>query len=214
MANRWVGCLIVGAALAISLAPAAPAAAAPASEGLEQKVVEKAEHGGELNPLAFERDTALWTAVVFLVLLAVLWRFAWGPISEGLMRREQRVAEQIAQAHEINEQARRLLDEHQQKLATAQDEVRAILERAAHEAEHVGQQIIAKAKAETELEKQRAVHEIETATSGALKELAERSATLAVDLAGKIVQAKLDPRDHARLIERAVADFAQQRGNN
>ena len=48
----------------------------------------------------------------------------------------------------------------------------------------------------------RALHEIEAATDGALRSLAERSAELAVDLAGKIVRHNLTPADHARLIER------------
>ena len=39
------------------------------------------------------------------------------------------------------------------------------------------------------------------------KELAETSADLAVELAGKIVQAKLTPADHARLIHEAMAKF-------
>jgi len=41
-----------------------------------------------------------------------------------------------------------------------------------------------------------------------LKDLADRGATLAVDLAGKIVRAELKPGDHEKLIQRAVSDFA------
>ena len=50
---------------------------------------------------------------------------------------------------------------------------------------------------------------------GALKDLAERSATLAVELAGKIVDARLDPAAHSHLIEQAVSRFsAAEPGNN
>ena len=59
------------------------------------------------------------------------------------------------------------------------------------------------------MEKQRALREIEAATAGAIKELAEQSATLAVGLAGKLVQAELDPKAHVRLIEQAVSDFSK-----
>jgi len=52
------------------------------------------------------------------------------------------------------------------------------------------------------------------ATDGALKELAERSADMAVDLAGRIVQTKLQPADHARLIEDAMSRFAQAKVNS
>ena len=47
---------------------------------------------------SWKSDLAIWTAVVFLVLLAILWKFAWGPIAEGLDKREQEIADQIAEA--------------------------------------------------------------------------------------------------------------------
>ena len=55
------------------------------------------------------------------------------------------------------------------------------------------------------------MQQIESATLAALKELAERSATLAVDLAGKIVGSQLKAADHSRLIDQAVAEFSQSR---
>ena len=57
---------------------------------------EGGEGAAEINPLAFQQDLALWTAVVFLVLLAILWRFAWGPVAGGLDKRERQIADQIA----------------------------------------------------------------------------------------------------------------------
>ena len=55
------------------------------------------------------------------------------------------------------------------------------------------------------------MQQIEAATAGALKELAERGATLAVDLAGKIVGSRLSADDHARLIQQAVAEFTAEK---
>ena len=66
-----------------------------------------------------------------------------------------------------------------------------------------------KAKEEAAAEHARAVKQIEAATSAAIEELAGRSATLAVELAGKIVHAQLKPGDHVHLIEQAVAGFVQ-----
>jgi F0F1-type ATP synthase membrane subunit b/b' len=53
--------------------------------------------------------------------------------------------------------------------------------------------------------------EIENATAGAIQELAERSADMAVGLAGKIVRSELKAADHATLVQRAVADFARKK---
>ena len=177
------------------------------------------ESGGEgqvdLNPLEWNRDLAIWTAVVFVVLLLVLRKFAWGPIVAALDKREQGIADQIASAGRTNEEARQLLADYQAKLAQCGDEVRQMLDEAKRDAQKVGQQIVDKAKEEAHAEHRRALSEIDLATSAALKELAERSALLAVDLAGKIIDARLDPAAHARLIEQAVARFSRNEpGNN
>jgi F-type H+-transporting ATPase subunit b len=152
-------------------------------------------------------DLAIWTFLVFLVLLAVLWKFAWGPIAAALDLREQKIADNIAAAEQCNEEAKKLLADYEAKLAAARDEVRGILDEARRDAEHAGQEIVAKARADAMTEIERGKHEIETATSQALKELAETSANLAVDLAGRIVSAKLNAADHTRLIEEALASF-------
>lgn len=157
--------------------------------------------------LGWREDLALWTLVVFLVLLAVLYKFAWGPISQALDARERRIAEQIEAAQRTNEEARALLAQYQERLNQAQAEVRAILDEARRDAQHTQQEILAKARQDAEAELARARREIETATAAALEELGRASADLAIELAGKIIRAQLNPADHVRLIEEALRSF-------
>ena len=168
-------------------------------------------HGGDvdLNPLSWKNDLAIWTGVVFVLLLLVLGKFAWGPIADGLDKRESRIAGEIEAAEKANADAKAQLEEYQQKLAAAGDEVRQLIEQAKRDAEATGQSIVQDARNQAEAEKRRAVEDIELATAGALKELAEQSANLAVDLAGKIVQQRLSAEEHSALINEAVAKFAK-----
>ena len=219
-----IGLVVVAALLGWCL-PGAPAMAAADHAGAAHESAAESESshdaghggghgeggGGGVNPLSFKADLAIWTAVIFLLLLAVLWKFAWGPIAQGLDKREQGIADQIAQAEKSNEEARRLLEEYQQKLAASEDEVRRIVEQGRRDGEQVGRDIVQKARAEAEAERKRSLREIEAATAGALKELAERGAELAVTLAGKIVRAELKPADHIQLIEDAVKRFRRQK---
>ena len=69
--------------------------------------------------------------------------------------------------------------------------------------------MVDKARQEAGREKDKAVHEIELASTAAMKDLAELSADLAVQLAGKIVGSRLQPADHAKLIQQAVANFVE-----
>ncbi len=168
-----------------------------------------AEGTGTVKPMEWKSDLALWTAVVFLCLLAILGKFAWKPIAAGLDKRERNLADQIAQAEAANQKAKEILEDYERKLAAAQDEVHAIVEQGRRDAEHAGRELIQKSKAEAEAEFARALKQIDAATAAAIKDLAGQSATLAVELAGKIVRAKLDANDHTRLIEQAVAGFMQ-----
>jgi len=193
--------------LLIGLAAVAPANLCLASAGGE------GEHQVSLDPLSAEwiqSDLAIWTAVVFVALLIVLTKFAWKPIIAGLDKRERNIADHIAQAEAANQKAKDLLAEYDRKLAAAQDQVRSIIDQGRRDAEQVGRDLVEKAKEEAAGEHQRALQQIDAATSAAIKELAAQSATLAVDLAGKIVRTKLNPADHARLIDQAVAGFVQK----
>lgn len=167
-----------------------------------------AEHG-EINPLSFDRDTAIWSAVVFVLLVSVLGKFAFGPIVKALDQREQAVADNIAAAEKANLDAKELLDQYRQKIVDAQEEVRQILEAGKKEAESAAHTILEKARQSSEADRNRAMKEIETATTGALQELAEKSATLATELAGKIIRTKIDSKAHRDLIDQAMKDFAK-----
>jgi len=201
----WIALVLAGAVVM------APAVAQASSEG-GGDAAESAKKA--LNPLeSLQRDTALFTAVVFGLLMLILWKWAWRPIADSLDKREQRIAGEIAAAEKANLDARQLLADYQAKLAGSEAKVREILDQGRRDAELLGRELLDKARAEADLERQRALREIETATAGALKELAERSATLAVELAGKILRQRLDPKAHARLIDEAVSRFAGTKHN-
>lgn len=208
----------VGALLGAAEASGRATAAHSAPADRPQHQPEQESDAERLNPITFRGvnfrgDLAIWTAVVFLVVLAVLWKYAWRPIAEGLDKRERNVADQIAQAGAANRQAQEILADYQGKLAAAEDQVRAILDQGRRDADQAGRQLIDRAKEEGRAEHQRALQQIDAATAAAIEELAGRSATLAVELAGKIVRARLDSADHARLIEQAVAGFVERKAD-
>lgn len=169
-----------------------------------------AEEGGSVNPLALSKDIAFWTAVVFIITLFVLGKFAWKPIMEGLDKREQGIADQIAQAEKMNQDAQLTLAEYKSQLADAKAEVAAMIEQARQSAEKSRQLILEKAKADAEAESKRAKTEIELAKKEAMQQLADNAADLALVLAGKICQKDLDKSAHAKLINEAVENFQKQ----
>ena len=166
-------------------------------------------HEEGANPFAWQTDLALWSLIVFVILVAILGFCAFKPIVQALDQREQSVADNIAGAERANQEAKDLLAQYHDKLSEAEGEVKAIVEAGKKEAERAGEAIVAKARDAAEAERIRATKEIESATDGALQELAKRSADLAVKLAGKIISKDLDAGSHADLIDSAVSDFSK-----
>ena len=169
---------------------------------------ESSEEGG-LEPLAWQTDLAIWTAVVFAILLFVLWYFAFGPIVKALDQREQAAVDREAAAEKSKADAKELLEQYRQRLSESEAEDRRILSDAKQDAQRQADAIVAEARQVASEERSRALKDIQAASDVALQEIAERSATLATALAGKIIREEVDPRKHASLIDSAIGDISK-----
>src|SRR4051812_22127328 len=87
--RSWLMIAVVWAVLA---APSFGAAAAPADDHGHGAKKEVKVAGVEVGLFKGAIEVSLWTILVFLVLLFVLSKFAWGPIKEGLDKRERSIA--------------------------------------------------------------------------------------------------------------------------
>lgn len=159
------------------------------------------------SPAYFQGDLAIWSFVVFLGLLALLTKFAWKPIMSGLQKREQGIADLIAQTQRSSDEAKRMLASYERRLAEASEEVRGMLDEARRDADSTKQAIIAEARKAAEEERNRAKHEIQLAKDDALSQIAEKAGHLAVEVAGKFLRDRLGAEDQARLVRESVASL-------
>lgn len=153
----------------------------------------------------FKSDLALATLIVFVLLLAILTKFAWGPITEALDRREKAIADQIAETERSRNEASRLLAEHEKRLAAAAEEVRGMLDQARRAGEDLKKKIVAEAEQAAANQKDRALREIEVAKNGALEELTRKSVEQAVSIASTILRREVRPEDQSRFIQEGLA---------
>jgi F-type H+-transporting ATPase subunit b len=154
-------------------------------------------------------DLSIATFLVFLLLLAILAKFAWGPISRGLEQREETIARQIEEARLGAERATQSLQEYEKKLGLATEEARQIVAQARKDAESAKDRIVAEAREAAAKERDRAVADITSAKNQALQEIAQKSVATAVSLAGKIIRREVKPQDHEALIGDALNQFSK-----
>jgi F-type H+-transporting ATPase subunit b len=156
------------------------------------------------SPADLRFDLAIYTVIVFLLLFAGLYKFAWGPISRGLEKREHGIAAKIEEANRAAVEAASKLREYEARLATATEESRTIIQQAHQDAQRSSERIIAEAQERAERERSRAVSDIEAAKNVALESISQKTVELAMSLAGRIVRKELNEADHAQLIREAL----------
>jgi F-type H+-transporting ATPase subunit b len=154
-------------------------------------------------------DLGIATFLVFLLLLGILAKFAWGPIAAALEKREETIAKQIEEARHASELAAKQLQEYERKLAVATEEARAIVTQAKNDAVVAKDRIVAEAQEVAQKERERAVADIASAKNEALREIAAQSVQTAVQLATNIIRREVKPEDHDRLIGESLQQFSK-----
>ncbi|MEZ6116196.1 MAG: hypothetical protein R3C28_06455 [Pirellulaceae bacterium] len=150
---------------------------------------------------------AIVTAIVFLVLMAILWKFAWGPISEALDAREKSVADNIAAAAQQAMKKPSGCWLNIRRSFWHGDQVKQMLDEVAEMRKPLKPQLLSEGQQAAEQEKERALRAIDAARDSALQPLAGKSVDTAVSLAGRIVNRQLSSEDQAKLISEALEKF-------
>ena len=158
----------------------------------------------ELSP-----DLAIYTFIMFLMRLAILWKFAWGPIAAALDKREANIRKDIDDAEAARVKAEQMLAAHAEKLDQVQDEVREIIAEARRDADHTKQEIITTAQTEAEATKNRAISEIDRAKDAALRELFDTMAAQVTGATEHVLGRSLTSEDQQRFIQEALSQFSE-----
>jgi F-type H+-transporting ATPase subunit b len=150
--------------------------------------------------------TLIAQLLIFLVMLGVLYRFAWGPLLKILNERRTRIAQGVEATQKAMQELEAAEKERQAKLEETRREAQAILDRIAKQAEDLRKELEAKAREQAEALIAKARAEISQEREKAVQDLRLQVADLAVLAAGRIIGESLDPKKHRELIERAIEE--------
>jgi F-type H+-transporting ATPase subunit b len=157
------------------------------------------------NPLV-QPDPGLfiWTILTFLVLLALLAKFAWRPLLEALESRQESIRKSLDDAHKAKQELERLQQESAQIIRQARVEADAIITRSRSDAERLREEMRQKARAEADAIVKNAERQIQLETTRALQQIRTEAVDLSVMIASKIIQRNLSKEDNERLIDEAL----------
>lgn len=163
------------------------------------------------SPILPAIDELIWGSLSFLVLLLLLWKFAYPAIKKGMQDRTERIRSDLAEAEQAKSEAQALLDQYRTQLNEAKSEAGRIIEESRQVADQLKRDQEARLQAELAEIRTRAVADIETAKAQAMTELRSEVAQLAVGAAEAVVKRNLDPATQTQLVEDYINQVAAQR---
>lgn len=164
---------------------------------------------GQGNLFAGDIGNAVWTLVIFLLVVLVLGKFAWGPLLSGLQQREEFIRRSLEEAKDDREAAEARLAEFEARLADAGAQAAEIVDQGKKNAETARASIEEKARDEADKMVERARREIDLAKQTAIKDLYSTSSELATEIASRILQRELNAQDHERLISESIKELGE-----
>ena len=144
-----------------------------------------------------------------LVMFTLLSYFLFNPVRDMLEKRKQRVAEDCDAAKREKEDAIAFKEEYDQKLKQVDKEAEAILSAARKRAMQNEAKIVAEAKEEAARIIARANAEIELEKKRALDDMKQEMITIASMMAEKVVAASIDTNVQESLIDETLKEMGE-----
>ncbi|MEH7352172.1 F0F1 ATP synthase subunit B [Neobacillus drentensis] len=168
-------------------------------------VLGTAEHTG------INTGDILFQLAMFIVLMLLLKKFAWGPLMGIMKEREAHVANEINAAENSRQEAKKLLEEQRALLKEARTDAQGLIESAKKQGDLQREEIIATARGEAERIKESAKLEIEQQKEKAVTAIREQVAQLSVLIASKVIEKELSAADQEKLINEYIQEAGEGR---
>ena len=210
--------LIVGGALGLAclMGPVSAAHAQTTTTIKEvpkesEDCIKKLEAGGVVDdchkapsPILPAKNEVIWGVISFVVLAAVLMKFAIPAMQKGMAARTERVRSDLGAAEKAKADADTLLADYRAQLADARNESNRMLEEARRSADALRADLQTRAQSEIAELRARAAADVEAAKVSAIADLRPEVASLAIGAAETIVQKNLDRDTQMQLVENYI----------
>jgi F-type H+-transporting ATPase subunit b len=159
----------------------------------------------------FNSGDVIFQLVMFIILLAIVKKFAWGPLMGMMKQREEFVANEIESAEKSRQEAAKFLEDQRVLLKEARTEAQELIENAKKQAEIQREDIIVSARSEAGRLKESAKLEIEQQKENAVAAIKEQVASLSVLIASKVIEKELSEKDQQKFINDYIQEVGEKR---
>jgi len=154
----------------------------------------------------FPNATLIAQIANFIILVLLLKKFAYKPLTKLLTDRQQLVAENIATAEQDRQQAEQIKAEYEAEMQRTREMAQDIIQKATKAGEDKAAEVMENAKNEAKRLKDAALVEIEREKEKAVAEMRDQAASLAILVAGKIIDKQMDDNTQRKMVQNFVKE--------
>lgn len=154
--------------------------------------------------------TALFTLLNTILVIVVGTKFLFKPVMKMIQSRQQEIDDLYAQADAAKANAETLEAEYQQKLSVAQQTSDRIVKEAVTRGQNREEEIIRQANLEADAIREKASVDIAREKKKAVNDAKDEIASLAMDIAGKVVGETLDEDRQKQLVDKFLEELGEQ----
>ena len=155
----------------------------------------------------FSYGLFFWQAIILVILILLLAKFAWKPILAALAAREEGISNALLAAENAKKEMQNLKSDNEKLLAEARAERDAMIK----EAREIKEKMIADAKSEAQAQGEKMIEaakaSIESEKSAAMAELKNQVSSLSLEIAETLLKGELSNKEaQTKLVEKMLGD--------
>lgn len=157
--------------------------------------------------MAIDLFQLLAHAIGFIILVALLKRFAWGPLLGVLDQRRRQIASGLDEVVRAKQEMAALKTQYEQELARIEESARQKLVEAVNQGRRVAAEIEEEARARAQLELLKTKETLALEVTKAKTVLRDQIVTLAVEATEKLLRSRMDETKDRALVEQFIAEL-------
>ena len=155
----------------------------------------------------FSYGLFFWQAIILVILIVLLAKFAWKPILTALAAREEGISNALLAAENAKKDMQNLKADNEKLLAEARAERDAMIK----EAREIKEKMIADAKSEAQGQGEKMIESakatIESEKNAAMTELKNQVSSLSLEIAETLLKGELSNKEaQTKLVEKMLGD--------
>ena len=155
----------------------------------------------------FSYGLFFWQAIILVILIVLLAKFAWKPILAALAAREEGISNALLAAENAKKEMQNLKSDNEKLLAEARAERDLMIK----EAREIKEKMIADAKSEAQGQGEKMIESakatIESEKNAAMAELKNQVSSLSLEIAETLLKGELSNKEaQTKLVEKILGD--------